>query len=472
MAETPAQQSPIAPVDRWAGVSDTQKAAAEQTEAVSRLELQAEQAIASIPPSYAGRSSLISDIQGAIANARAAARSGQAIDLSALKQLIDKAQEAGKETTQRQTSQGYLDSQIVLDVEAQQRIDIASRTLTNENLREYIDSVIDPDNEMDAATRKRIADAVEEGIKTSPDAQAQLAIRAHFSETTLQTASTMQEAARTDVKKMAEQATTPEEQAVVQRASNSEIHTSREGMELIGQRKAGEISTSEFNEGISQIEEKRATIANPYRDQIFNALPADRQQVLARMGLGTSAEDLNLVELMHRNGTMPSAKADFKMLREKGFENLPPDVQERITVRETAKHVLLYSGLHEFNELALFVAKSKEHEQSLTADEKALIANFEKITDPNTPAAERENLAIAMYKDKHPELFRSVANSPEFQKNAAAAILKTFDENRDKFGVENNPHLTALEKAASDNVTERFLIAAGSALDGDGYYFW
>lgn len=378
--------------------------------------------------------------------------------------MIDKAQEVSKEATQAKTSQQYLDGTIALSDSAVHRIDIASRHITSENLREYIDSIVDPDNEMDVQTRKRIADAFEAGVRSSPEAQAQLVIREHFSEQTLRTASTMQEAARADIEKMAEQARTPEETAVAQRAKNSEIHSSREGVELIGQRKAGEISTTEFNKGIERIEETKAQQAEPHRHDIFNAVPENRRQVLARMGLGTNAENLNLVELMHRNGTLPPAKADFQMLREKGYENLPADVQERIAVRETTKHVLLYSGLREFNELALFVAKSKEHEQSLTADEKALIEKFDKISNPNTPDEERQSLAIEMYKNKHPELFKSIEKSPEFQKNAAAAILKTFDENRDKFGVENNPHLAALEKAASDNVTERFAASMAEGL--------
>lgn len=446
---------------------DTQKRAAEQQDAVSRLELQAEQAIASIPATYASRSSLIADIQGAVASARAAARSGNAIDLSALKQLIDKAQDVGKETTQRQTSHQYAEGTIALSQDALRRIDIASRPITDENLREHIDSIVDPDKEMDEQTRKRIADGVEAGMRKSPEAQAQLAIHNHFDAVTLRTTSTMQEQGRADIQTMINNAQTPQAQAAAQRAKNSEIHTTREGLELLGKRKAGEISDEQLDRGIEQIEERKAQHAEAHRHEIFSAIPDDRRKVLANMGLGDSAESLNLTELLHRNGTMQRNAGDFAMLREKGFANLPPEVQERLAVREAAKHALMYSSLYDFNELALFVVKSKEQEQTLTPKDKALIEKFNRMTDPATPQKEREDIAIALFKDKNPNLFKSVENNPEFQRNAAAAILKTFDENRDKFGIKDNPHLVALEQAASRDVTARFAIGMDAMLAGD-----
>lgn len=441
-----------------------------QAEAVDKLAMQAEQAIANIPPTYPGRSSLISDIQGAIASARASARSGGNIDLTGLKQLIAKAEETGKETTSRQTSQQYLDGSIVLSQEAQARIEIASRHITAENLREHIDSVVDIEGEMDEQTRKRIVDSMEAGISNSPAAQGQLAIREHFSEHTLRTVGTMQEVGRQQLNTMLAQADTEEKRMAVQRAKNSNMVASPQGLEAISKLQNGEINATEFTEKVIEEEKEKARRAEPYRHEIYNAIPADRRAVLAKMGLGKDADSFDLEAVLHRNGAITEGRAaDYQMLNQyraqgKGFSDLPQDTQERLAVMEGAKHTLLYSGLSEVNDLALFVVQSKDRSQ-LTEKEQHLIDSYNRLTNPATPAEEREKIAIDLYKSKNPEFFKSVENNPVFQDKAVKAILKTFDENRDKFGIKDNPHLVALEQAASNDVTARFMASMGAGMD-------
>ncbi len=467
----------ISATDVAAGKAGAERIAKEQSEkqaqseAVDKLAMQAEQAIQNIPSSYPGRSSLISDIQGAIASARSSARSGGSVDIAALRQLIAKAEETGKENTNRQASQNYLDGAIVLGQAAQERIEISSQRITEKNLHVFVESMVDPENEMDERTRKRIADSVAAGLQ-SPEGQRIIEIRNSYDNETRKTTSTLQEVGRAQAIQMRNETRDANRRRALDRAIHSDAVRSPDELENIQKLKEGEITTQEFHQTVVDAEAEKARLAQPFKQAIINGMPADRRAMLAQIGT-PDASGIDLQAVMHANGEISTEQrtADWRLLGQyekdgKHFGDLPVDVQRRLATMEAAKQVIIYGGMEQYNELVLFVAQSKGHEAELSQDDRDLIAKYNIINDPNAAKEARTAAIIDVYSTKNPELYATIQKSPKLKEYTIEAALKSIDANQGKFGIKNNPHLQEITQAVSKDVSERFAAAATSMWEG------